>query len=748
MAFSARFRLHPLVRGFAALMIASTLATSMPLTAFAQAAADATASASTSAAPTNGSTGGVPPQVVACQDPGALGYLSCAFASFTIMVIAALIGVVTTIMYYSDYLFSYAITSTIIDFNTWYSSLQDKISNIWSIFRDLANILIIGLFVFIAISIILGLQEYGQRRLIARVIIVAILINFSFLFTIIVINASNLFATQIYSAIVQTSPQSADPNAAPQGVGQQLATAMGLGSIQDTRNMLMTQYNSPSGFEGVFLHAFFLTVFAVGAIGVFLYASFLLFARFIVLILLLILSAAAFASYLSPGWAESGWSRWWNSLLRNAFFAPVFMLFLLATVNLARGLAPKGASGSGGTLGAFAASAPNSGPWDSAFVYISILGLFFGGVVISSSIAGGIARRTGQVGLGTITGAGAWAGAWFGRNTIGRRADKYISDKSAQADKLSTTIARKQAVGDMSWKTDQRQLERIMQQKARATSLAKSTFDVRNTALGGLLKRTGASAALTEGTKKNYADSAHAEAEKAAKEAVSASIGKERAKTVATETHKSEKEQLQAEHENAQTEARQARESIRNERSQAEAELQRHKAQEEQERTAHENARAQLNGASPQERNRLIQQMNEQTERIKSAQANSAQVQQRIGTLDTAAHNADAKVKQAKEKLDAVEGKIKATTEKIMSAQGEMVQDLAGRSIGGGFKRALANATGIGVDSQVVHHAREIAGKRLGLKDEAEKKAALDSYNKSHDDHAAKPAAGGGEHHA
>jgi hypothetical protein len=89
--------------------------------------------------------------------------------------------------------FNWSIKVTVINFTGLFytPAVNEAVGQVWTNLRDLANIFIIGLFVFIAISIILGLQEFGQKKLIARVVVVAILINFSFLFTQIAINASN-----------------------------------------------------------------------------------------------------------------------------------------------------------------------------------------------------------------------------------------------------------------------------------------------------------------------------------------------------------------------------------------------------------------------------------------------------------------------------------------------------------------------------------------------------------------------------
>src|SRR3989344_1971690 len=79
--------------------------------------------------------------------------------------------------------------------------ILDGIQLVWSAFRDISNIIIIGMFVFVAISMILGNATYGTKKFVARILVVAVLINFSLLFTQLVIDTSNLAANQFYKGV-------------------------------------------------------------------------------------------------------------------------------------------------------------------------------------------------------------------------------------------------------------------------------------------------------------------------------------------------------------------------------------------------------------------------------------------------------------------------------------------------------------------------------------------------------------------
>ncbi|MDQ5955336.1 MAG: hypothetical protein QG621_339, partial [Patescibacteria group bacterium] len=71
----------------------------------------------------------------------------------------------------------------------------------WAAVRDLANMIFIFLLVYLAITVILQAETQGTMKMLAGIIIAALLINFSFFFTRLVIDGGNLLALQFYNAI-------------------------------------------------------------------------------------------------------------------------------------------------------------------------------------------------------------------------------------------------------------------------------------------------------------------------------------------------------------------------------------------------------------------------------------------------------------------------------------------------------------------------------------------------------------------
>lgn len=675
------------------------------------------------------------PSVVECQD-GWLGTsigFGCALAGFTVRVLAGITAMFTTLLQWSSAAFSFAIERTIINFKPWFDTVSDPITDAWTLFRDLANITIIGLFVFIAISIILGLQEYGQKKLIARVIVIAILINFSFLFTLIIVNTSNLFATTIYNAM----PLEKKADGTPVKIGEQFTKNMKVYSYDDTRNLLMTQYNI-QGFGSMFAYGAFAAIFALSATFVFLYGALLIFARAVMLaVILLPLSSLAFASYLAPSFEETGWKRWWHSLLQQSFMAPLMMLFVLISLSLSKKVGDSNYS----ALANFATSPSDTPTWDVAFGFIVIVGSLFAGMYIASQLAGGAARRFATIGTGSLVGAGAGISALAGRNTIGKAFAIRGHNKINEAKNLNKEIEAKRLRGEDVGHLEMK-YQKLLRQGAFANAQSKRTFDLRNTPAGSLLQKTGVPKALSEGTKKNYADVAHKAAEDAAKEASKTALGKGDIETIAKERAKELHGDAEAQHKQASQEVQDARKAMRDAREES-ANARRAAEQHDQAVRAGEDEKRRLESIHASETNeaekaRLQTQINTVGERIQAARRSAASARTRATQMEQRANNrvqsANESLKDAREGLAEFNTTVSKSKETVASANLTHVGKTARENVGNAFQRALYKSTGIG-DGFIRHEAEIAATSRAKIKDKAEAKAAIDKYNKADDHH-------------
>jgi Skp family chaperone for outer membrane proteins len=391
---------------------------------------------------------GPPPQTTICGRlqwicDGISNASSAGFGWIFDFILTVFIKLGVFILDTATYFFNILVDRTIIQFGSTEAGkgvltegVKTGINTAWSAFRDLANILIIGFFTFIAVNIILGTRTYGDKKLIARVLIIAILINFSLLFTKIIIDFSNFTATQFYKASTNlhtntAAGATADTDNATDGIGGRLVSDMGVPTVNDTFHTLNTVRQN-SGIPDMILYGILSLIVSLGAAAVLLYGCYILASRAILLVFLMITSSLAFASYLIPNIQSSGWDRWWRSLIESAILAPLLMLLLWATLIVADAL-----KYTGGSLGNLTSNPGSTAGLGSLFSFIIILGLLFATFKVSSSfsskIAGfnyaGILPR--MVGRGAM---GAMGAIPFGlRQTVGNLGYRYEKSRLAQA---------------------------------------------------------------------------------------------------------------------------------------------------------------------------------------------------------------------------------------------------------------------------------------------------------------------------
>lgn len=228
---------------------------------------------------------------------------------------------------------NFTIQKSVLEMSTWVNN--QAIYTAWSTFRDLANISVIFVLLVIGISTILQVERYGAKQLLARVIIVAIFINFSIFMTKAVIDVGNIVALRFYDAIASDNPASADG-----GIAQHMMKIMNLQTLYSTSLNSNLGTNSATAVSQAFppenaafaTHNIILISFA--GIILFIITGFVFFGmaialihRFVTLTLLIIFSSAAFAAAILPK-TQPLWDMWLKKLIENTFYAPVFMMMI------------------------------------------------------------------------------------------------------------------------------------------------------------------------------------------------------------------------------------------------------------------------------------------------------------------------------------------------------------------------------------------------------------------------------------
>jgi hypothetical protein len=240
----------------------------------------------------------------------------------------------------------------------------DFISTGWTMLRDLANMAFIFILVYIALQVMFQAQTHGTVERLVKVLAVALVINFSFFATRVVVDAGNLISVQFYNAIVKDAPQTTiNPL---QGVSSGI-------QVPDITKKIMDGVNfqdaiGPDSFKNVtgngwtdfgagFISYAFIYI-ALGAMLFMLAAAFVASGvKFIIRIVMLwfaIITAplALLAWSFGGGHGEGGhgggyFTRWLKNLISHAFYPAVFLFVLLLISNF---MSAAGAAGLGGGL--------------------------------------------------------------------------------------------------------------------------------------------------------------------------------------------------------------------------------------------------------------------------------------------------------------------------------------------------------------------------------------------------------------
>ncbi len=358
--------------------------------------------------------------------------------------------------------FSQTLYLSIRGFSTFVNNLN-AINIGWGIVRDLMNLLFIGSLFYIAISTILQVGNANWKREVPRIIVAALLINFSMLFTKILIDASNLLTVTFYdnsSTPGQTvhwftidPPGPIGPIIGPEikmngntipDITYPIINAMSFGSLEESAVGSVTGSIANSLGKVILL---MVTGYVLIVAGI-LFAN-----RVIVLIFLLIMSPFAFIGMILPKGQEFA-NKWWKNLTDQLIFAPAFMLCFFVTLKIAEASADiKQALGSAGETG-FGSS--------TLMFYTILNGMMFGCIFVAKTMGAKGADWAQETAGGLIAGFPAR----LMQETVGRRHRNEANSLRLQLQDENLDPAAR---------------ARLESRLLRADKLSKSTFDIRNT---------------------------------------------------------------------------------------------------------------------------------------------------------------------------------------------------------------------------------------------------------------------------
>ena len=256
-----------------------------------------------------------------------------------------LIGIAGWILWAAASLFDAVINNFVLQMgalitggNTNGIAIGESIDKTWSIVRDLVNLTFIFGLVYVGLRTILNVGT-DTKKLLASILIGALLVNFSLFISKIVIDVSNITATEIYQqmGIGEYARTDELKSLSTSEVFMARMGLVNLVSVSSQSAKLVTKYKGNiADTDNFIMFVIGANIFILVAAFVFAAGAILLAIRFGFLIILMILSPLAFAAAVFPG--ISGWSTWWwKSLFTQAFFAPAYLFMLYITLFIADG---------------------------------------------------------------------------------------------------------------------------------------------------------------------------------------------------------------------------------------------------------------------------------------------------------------------------------------------------------------------------------------------------------------------------
>ncbi|TSC64949.1 MAG: hypothetical protein G01um101491_86, partial [Parcubacteria group bacterium Gr01-1014_91] len=293
----------------------------------------------------------------------------------------------------------------------------------WRILRDIGNIMLIFGFLSVGITTILNVDWYGfTTKMLPMLLVSAVFLNFSLFFTEAIIDTGNLFATQFYTQINGGQPAGVKNfdlvSVNNDGISNKIMAQLGLqsiyGDVMRNEKLVIAGNSWVIGFMGIIL--FLVTAFVMFSL------AFVLIARFVILLFLIIVAPIGWAALAIPKLRNLS-DKWWSELFEQTITAPVLLLCLyiaLAVITDAQFLTGFGVNqNTGGWTGWITNATGTSNLTGLAAMILSFLvatGLLLAVVIISkkmSAFGGGLATKA----AGALTfGAAAFAG----RRTVGR----------------------------------------------------------------------------------------------------------------------------------------------------------------------------------------------------------------------------------------------------------------------------------------------------------------------------------------
>ncbi len=196
----------------------------------------------------------------------------------------------------------------------------------WGITRGLCNMGFALILLIMAFATILQIESFGMKKILVRLVLAALLINFSLMIAGILIDFAQVLTDYFIF-------QAAGPDSSITG---NLMSGLQISKIYNLSVKEVSIWKIPS-LQMLVEEAIGCVIFAIAAFSFFAMAGYLLI-RIIAIWLLLIISPLAWLAMIVPSvpGVGNGWTKWWSEFFKWVFFAPIYSFFIYLALTIAQ----------------------------------------------------------------------------------------------------------------------------------------------------------------------------------------------------------------------------------------------------------------------------------------------------------------------------------------------------------------------------------------------------------------------------
>jgi len=252
----------------------------------------------------------------------------------------------------------------------------------WDIMLNLTNLGFVLAIIVIAFATILQFENYAIKKTLWKLIVAALLVNFS------------LTISSAFIDVANNATEFMMEKSGASGTDAPLKWASAMAGMFQAQQLLVVDKNFDTNraaglAEGAF--STFMTIFAsliFGAVFTFIAAitmftiAVLLFVRYVQLSFLLIFSPIIWLCWIFPA-TQTYWGMWWKRFLKWTFFAPIMMFFMYLALFTMKGTTKAYIS----VPNDFTSNAPITTPLAAVGQMFLVIGIMMGGLYSANAMS-------------------------------------------------------------------------------------------------------------------------------------------------------------------------------------------------------------------------------------------------------------------------------------------------------------------------------------------------------------------------